>query len=214
MNIETEHSKEKLLADIEKLIAYGREEPTFEFLKLFCKTFRINYNWINEDKGYPFDIKYDYESPIDYLKDIKKLNPEKIYFIQNKSKTAETFIMLKFSDWYYMVGTKSWHMSNNVGATGKREIYDFYQLIKKLKDSKFSLKCQGIKLENREFYNILMGKSFPASCLTIENNNWWNDFTDITHYYPISDKYQEMYGKSFIEAQNIVKSEIKKLIYV
>ena len=28
MNIENEHSKEELLADIEKLIAYGREEPT------------------------------------------------------------------------------------------------------------------------------------------------------------------------------------------
>lgn len=28
MNIENEHSKEQLLADIEKLIAYGREEPT------------------------------------------------------------------------------------------------------------------------------------------------------------------------------------------
>ena len=28
MNTENEHSKEKLLADIEKLIAYGREEPT------------------------------------------------------------------------------------------------------------------------------------------------------------------------------------------
>lgn len=28
MNIENEQSKEKLLADIEKLIAYGREEPT------------------------------------------------------------------------------------------------------------------------------------------------------------------------------------------
>ena len=28
MNNENEHSKEKLLADIEKLIAYGRDEPT------------------------------------------------------------------------------------------------------------------------------------------------------------------------------------------
>lgn len=28
MNIENEHSKEKLLADIEKLISYGRDEPT------------------------------------------------------------------------------------------------------------------------------------------------------------------------------------------
>ena len=28
MNKENEHSKEKLLADIENLIAYGREEPT------------------------------------------------------------------------------------------------------------------------------------------------------------------------------------------
>lgn len=28
MNIENEQNKEKLLADIEKLIAYGRDEPT------------------------------------------------------------------------------------------------------------------------------------------------------------------------------------------
>ena len=28
MNTENEHSKEKLLVEIEKLIAYGREEPT------------------------------------------------------------------------------------------------------------------------------------------------------------------------------------------
>jgi len=28
MNIENKQSKEKLLADIEKLIAYGRDEPT------------------------------------------------------------------------------------------------------------------------------------------------------------------------------------------
>lgn len=28
MDTENKHSKEKLLADIEKLIAYGREEPT------------------------------------------------------------------------------------------------------------------------------------------------------------------------------------------
>ncbi len=28
MNKENEHSKEKLLADIEELISYGREEPT------------------------------------------------------------------------------------------------------------------------------------------------------------------------------------------
>ena len=28
MNKENEHSKEELLADIEKLISYGREEPT------------------------------------------------------------------------------------------------------------------------------------------------------------------------------------------
>ena len=28
MNTENEHSKEKLLAEIEKLISYGRDEPT------------------------------------------------------------------------------------------------------------------------------------------------------------------------------------------
>jgi len=157
-------------------IISGREEPTFEFIKTFCKTFRINYDWLNENKGYPFNIEYYYGSPMDYLKDIIELNPERIYFIQNKSETAETFIMLGFSDWYYMVGTKYWHISNNVGAGG--QIYDFYRLIKELKENMFSSKCMGLKLENKEFWNTLMGKSFPASCLIGEMGRrgdtlWW-----------------------------------------
>ncbi len=196
-------------------IISGRDEPTFEFIKNFCKTFRINYDWLNEHKGYPFNIEYNYGSPMDYLKDIIELNPERIYFIQNKSETAETFIMLGFSDWYYMVGTKYWHISNNVGAGGQSQIYDFYRLIKELNGNMFSSKCMGLKLDNKEFWNILMGKSFPASCLIGEmgrrgNNPWWDDFTDITHYYPISDRYEEIHGKSFIDAQNIVKYQIEK----
>jgi len=196
-------------------IISGRKEPTFEFIKNFCKTFRINYDWLNEGKGYPFYIEYNYFSPMDYLTDIIKLNPERIYFIQNKSETAETFIMLGFSEWYYMVGTITWHISNNVGASGQSQIYDLYRLIKELKENMFSSKCMGLKLESKEFYNILYGKSFPGSCLIGEmgrrgNNPWWDDFTDITHYYPIADRYEEMHGKSFIDAQNIVKLQIEK----
>ena len=199
---------------LDNIIA-GREEPTFEFIKSFCKTFRINYDWLIESKGYPFNIEYNYFSPMDYLKDIIELNPERIYFIQNKSETAETFIMLGFSEWYYMAGTKTWHISNNVGGSGQGQIYDLYKLIKELKENMFSSKCKGLKLESKEFYNILCGRSFPGSCLIGEmgwrgDNPWWDDFTDITHYYPITDRYEEMHGKSFIDAQNIVKYQIEK----
>lgn len=196
-------------------IVSGRKEPTFEFIKNFCKTFRINYEWLNENKGYPFSIDYNHNSPMDYLKDIVELNPERIYFIQKESDVAETFIMLGFSDWYYMVGTKYWHLSNHVGAGGQSQIYDLYRLIRALKENMFLSKCMGLKLESDEFNNIFYGKVFPGSCLIGEmgrrgDNPWWDDFTDIEHYYPISDRYEEMHGKSFIDAQNIVKNQIEK----
>lgn len=196
-------------------IVKGKDEPSFEFIKDFCNKFRINYDWLNEGKGEPFYTLYHNFSPLDYLDDIIKLNPEKIYFIQNKSEVAETFIMLGFSDWYYMVGTMTWHISNHVGASGQGQIYDLYRLIKSLKENMFYTKCHGLKLEKEEFYNILLGRKFPGSCLIGEMGRrgysyWWDDFTDITHYYPISDGYESMYGKSFIDAQNIVKFQIER----
>jgi transcriptional regulator with XRE-family HTH domain len=201
-------------SDLENIFL-GNEEPTFDFIKNFCKVFRINYDWLNEGKGNPFAIDYYYGSPLDYFDDIIKLNPERIFFIQKKSDVAETFIMLGFSDWYYIVCTKYWHISNHVGAGGQSQIYDFYLLIKKLKENLFSSKCFGLKLESEEFNNILYGKSFPGSCLIGDmglrtNHPWWDDFTDIEHYYPISDQYEEMHGKSFIDAQNIVKDQIER----
>lgn len=196
-------------------IMNGKEEPTFDFLRKFCETFRINYNWLNEGNGEPFYINYIYYSPIDYFEDIISLNPERIFFVQNKSEVAETFIMFGFSDWYYMVGTKFWHVSNHVGAGGQGQIYDLYLLIKKLKENLFEFKCFGLKLDKKEFWDVANGKVFPGSCLIGDmgirgNNPWWDDFTDITHYYPIADSYENMHGKSFIDAQNIVKYQIKK----
>lgn len=196
-------------------IVNGKEEPTFDFLKIFCETFRVNYDWLNEGKGEPFYTSYLYYSPMDYFEDIMSLNPERIYFIQNKSETAQTFIMFGFSDWYYMVGTKIWHVSNHVGASGQGQIYDLYLLIRKLKENLFESKCFGLKLDKKEFWDVASGKVFPGSCLIGDmglrgNNPWWDDFTDITHYYPIADSYESMYGKSFIDAQNIVKYQIEK----
>jgi hypothetical protein len=196
-------------------IVTGYTEPTFDFIKQFCHTFRINYDWLNEGKGNPFEVSYLYYSPMDYLEDIIKLNPERIYLIQNKSDVAETFIMLGFSDWYYMVCTKIWHISNHVGAGGQSQIYDLYRLIKELKSNMFYLKCYGLKLDSKEFFAIFYGKKFPGSCLVGEmgfrgNHPWWDDFIDIYHTFPIADDYLKLHGKSFIDAQEIVKQQIQK----
>lgn len=196
-------------------IVNGKVDPSFEFIKNFCDKFRINYQWLNESKGEPFRISYTSYSPMGYLDDILKLNPENIYFIQNNSEVSETFIMLGFSDWYYMVGTKIWHISSHVGHGGQGQIYDLYRLIKSLKENMFYTKCHGLKLEEDEFNAIINGRIFPGSCLIGNmgmrtNNPWWDDFTDINNQYIGSDEYERMYGKSFIDAQNIVKDQIKR----
>lgn len=194
------------ISSLEKY-ATGEEEPSFEFLEQFCEKFGINFKWMTEGISEPFynekDIRFD---PIDYYEEIKRLQPEKIYFIRCNSQISEFFIVLKLADWNYLICQNIWHLSNYVGSSGEAQLVKFYNLVNKLRDNGFYLKCSGRTLTHDEFNKLYQGKEFPANIINInqKESSWWDDFTDINHTYPIAKNYLEMYGQSFIDAQNKV----------
>lgn len=199
------------ISSLEKY-ATGEEEPSFEFLKQFCETFGVDYLWLIEGSRQPFyNDKYNRFDPIDYYADIEHLQPERIYFIRCDSEISEFFIILKLSDWNYQICHRIWHLSAHVGSTGRDQLVKFYMLVNKLRKNDFYCKCSGRTLADDKFNKLYSGQVFPAEIINFNqmDHPWWDDFTDINHVYPISKNYLKLYGQSFINAQQIVLTELK-----
>lgn len=199
------------ISSLEKY-SIGEEEPSFEFLEQFCETFGINYLWMTEGIEQPFNNnKYIRFYPINYYDDIECLQPEEIYFIRCESEISEFFIVLKLTDWKYIICNRIWHLSDHVGRTGSLQLVSFYNLINKLRNNGFYLKCFGRTLTPDKFEKLYCGQVFPAEIINFDrmDHPWWDDFTDINNDYPISKNYLKMYGQSFINAQRIVRTELE-----
>lgn len=187
----------------------GEIEPSFSFIEDFSKTFGVNKAWLTEGKEAPYSNEMPSQSdPMDYLPVIEESEPEAIYFVRENSDTAPAFIILKVSKWKYLVLDRTWHISDQVGAGGQRQLFSFYSLIKELRDKrKLHTSCWGITLNKEEFNSLLCGQSFPGKYLDsgFTEDPWWDDLTDIDHKYPIAENYEQWHGKSFIRAQEVIK---------
>lgn len=132
-------------------------------------------------------------------------------FLEQFCETSEFFIVLKLADWKYIICNRIWHLSDHVGRTGSLQLVSFYNLINKLRNNGFYLKCFGRTLTPDKFEKLYCGQVFPAEIINFDRMNepWWDDFTDINNVYPISKNYLKMYGQSFINAQSIVHTELE-----
>lgn len=187
----------------------GRDEPSFSFVEDFCRTFGVCKEWLVEGKGAPYSSDTPSRSdPMDYLTLIEEMAPESIYFVRENTDTAPAFILLKLSKWKYLILSRTWHISDVVGAGGQRQLYSFYCLIKELRDKRsLHTSCWGLTLDKVEFNSLLCGETFPGKYTDtgFSEDPWWDDLTDINHKYPIAESYEQWHGKSFIKAQEIIK---------
>jgi hypothetical protein len=193
----------------------GSREPSFKFIDIFCSTFGVNKDWLTEGKGNPFGgFEKTHYDPLDYLEDIKQIEPSGIYFVRSKSEVGEVFLVLKLADWKYKIINRVWHISDHVGAGGQSQIFGMYKLILTLQKSHFSNRCKGKILPENRFEDLLGGKIFPGSViyLSIYDSLWWDDFIDVYHKYLISSDYELWYGKGFTAAQSIVRWKLKEQV--
>ena len=186
----------------------GDENPPFPFVNHFSLQFGINYNWLISGERNPFsNDEVSESSPLNYIKRIIELVPHSIYFVMNKSIQAEAGIVLKIIENKYIIFPKTYNISSYVGNTGEEQIFNFYQLIKKIDEKHISFK-KGRILEEETFNSLFEEKIYPGFLDLLENNHWWDDFLDIEHKYPVATNYESWYGKEFIKAQEIVKRKM------
>lgn len=192
---------------------FGSEKPTFAFLDLFASVFGVNPEWLKFGEKSPYVHNlYFYPYPLESLGGIRALNPEKIFFIRDTSKYGRTGIILKISDFKYIIFFTTYHISSHVGGTGRLQIYSFYQLSLQLQrlDKDF-VKCISISLSDSEFNRLFSGKMFPGALLQLQNHiYWWDDFTDVNYKSDTVQSYRGSYGEEFIKAQEIVRDVLSE----
>jgi transcriptional regulator with XRE-family HTH domain len=189
----------------------GIEDPPLSFLHAFSEHFGVQEAWLLHDEQQPFHQPEPFELHASgYLPYIEQVNPEEIYFVRSTSERGECAIVLKHDAWRYHVLDSYWHVSSHVGGTGTTQLVSLYKLIKTFREKDLDLRCSGQVLDEQNFSKLIDGAVFPGALLSNRNQNhdWWAAFADLAHEFPSSVNYAAWYGRSFMDAQEIVRNAI------
>jgi hypothetical protein len=195
-------------SELESYLA-DTNEPTFDFVERFSSCFGGNSSWLKFGIGQPYKSTepFRYHYPRDYYHRIQELNPQYIFFVRSKDSLGKSTIALQMTEWRWVTLPDYWHISSQVGGTGKHLLYEFYRLSRKLQETEWKWKCFGRMVDRRTFEKLLSGELFPGSVLSLllplANNHGWDDFVDVHHTYAVAKNYHSMYGYEFVKAQMI-----------
>lgn len=186
----------------------GRAEAPKEFLKAYCNYYGIDYQWIRHGEKNPFELlSFHASRAIEYRDTILDLGTKSLFYIRSKSENGDSGIVLKLSEFKYIVLPSTFHISSHVGGEGRKQIVSFYELIKSLTSNFSFLHTFGLVLPEDEFNQLFSGRIYAGK--VFETNSlclhWWDDLLDVCHKLPIAKNYENMYGVEFIKAQNIIK---------
>ena len=207
------------VSDLEAIFL-GKHEPSFDFIDKFCNCFGVYKEWLIDGEITPYyNEDNQTRMPLDYFDEIKRLNPELVFLVMSNSSTRDTLIVLKFFDWQYKILCHTCAISDHVGGGGQAQIFSMYCLIKALENEGMFTRLRGRRLNEEDFRQLENGNIFPRGVLESGfgyAKYWWHDFTDVYHKSWIArseswiaDHYEELYGKGFLFAQEVVRYYLK-----
>lgn len=191
----------------------GDDDPPISLITQICDRFFVNKNWLLHGELHPFyqeqpQIFEAYEA----LPIIDKSQPQEIIFVRSVSRSGECTIVLKFDEWTYQTLNCYCHVSSRVGATGSAQLLSLYDLINRLSDITSNYFCTGRTLEFDDFDLLINGEKFPGYIIERKRKatQWWYDLLDIAYKKSQSSEYKKLYGKPFLDAQEIIRRQIVK----
>ncbi len=191
----------------------GIIEPDEMFSRRFANTFGINLSWLLDGKLEPYTPEGPVKTyPHEYWEYIMEIVPTNIYFVRAHDDVGETIILLKQGEWKYIRLDYTWNISGCVGGTGRSQIMSLYELILRfrsipLHQRRFFL--GGYLLKTESFDDIISGKIFPGTNISRKSqSSWWNELARAGDRYWQPDEYEAHYGRSFVEAQEIIREQL------
>lgn len=182
------------------------EEPSFAFIEKVSEYLGCNNKWLSIGHGNPFESELEYENnPYILLQYIADTNPSELYVLLSKEEYPNLSFVFRYNKVKFL-SNFSYPFSDYVGASGRRQIFNLYQLMRNLPSS---IIIKTIKIEKDIFDDIVLGKTFPGIVRRFNNLPlFWDDFLDLDHNVQPIEIYEKWYGKEFVICQKIVKSFI------
>ena len=128
----------------------GEHEAPFELLDQIADTFGVNPEWLKFGHGTePFKRAFHNEKLLELLKTVKA---EMVYFVRELDETGSATVFFKINKWKYEGIRHYWHVSDKVGATGERQLFELWQVLDKIE-------------KNSNLFRKLLWPGSTISCL-------------------------------------------------
>lgn len=201
---------------------FGEDEAPFSLLDRISEAFGLYPDWLKHGHyNGPFNLRSrslrEIHLPSHAGREnlsslVEKLKIKRIFFVRCLNETGHATIVLQISDWKYEGFYDDWHVSRHVGATGERQLFELWSLLKGIEhDRSLRLITMGCDLPDKVYSDLVSGNVFPGSILQNQDyySNWFDDFTDVKHEMPIAGDGYASYGEGFKQAQAKVRSIIE-----
>lgn len=201
----------------------GTVEPTFAFMETLAHRFHVDAEWLKHGShpGYPWvEHSCSYYNAVDVIEDLERLAPKEIFFARvshqgrnPEEDRGEAGLIIKWDSLTYQVFGQVLHVSGHVGGTGTGQLWTLCALTKEL-PNKHPWSVSGKVVSADLFHDIFDGKAWPGLIEKCAYSTWWDDLSDYTHSFPTvagpnGEGYARHYGKSFLDAQEVLRSHVK-----
>lgn len=197
-------------ADLEAVVE-GHASPTFAILDQFSARFAIDKEWLATGRGVPFRSPLEHQPlPESYLSSIDAESPTCVYVVRSNSDVGESFIVVQTDDMKAWRLPDVWHISDHVGGGGSRDLLSLYDLFRHWCSGAKQYSVLGRLVDPRLAKSVYDGKAYPGVVAYKPLSHWWDDLTDIEHKWTSRAGSRKAYGRSFVAAQDIIRTMLTR----
>lgn len=193
-------------------VLQGHAPPTFAFLDQFCDRFAVDKEWIGTGRGSPFlPVGENCYYPQDCARQLTESKPEVIYAVRSTSDEGHAFFVAESDPLRIWRIPGVWHVSSHVGGGGTSQMLSLYRLFKSWSSDRGGLHILGRHIPSKVAQGIFEGSVYPGVVARLPLSHWWDELTDLEYRWTTREESAKRYGRSFVEAQNIIRGELAQL---
>lgn len=199
-------------ADLD-LVFSGRSAATFQMIDQFCARFAVNKEWLTSGRYSPFTSPIErYVSPKDCFDLLEETQPKRVYLVRSTSEIGEAFVIVENDSLKFWLLPAIWHVSGHVGGGGAHDLLSLYKLFSLWSKARSTYQYQvlGREVESEVASAFFDGNAFPGMVENMQLSYWWDDLTDLEHKWTTRVRSRKAYGKSYIDAQDIIRKMLAR----
>lgn len=172
------------LADWRELeqISAGVSSANLPDLRKLAEGVGLNPDWLIHGRDEPFRLDDGLKDAQEQFNALVALKPRRIVFARSLDWPEDTVVAAQLDDIRWWVFSESHPTRPDVGATGRRQIFDFCCLVRRLYQ-KFWLtdtRLQGATISGDDYQRLINGRAHAGAILGCESNDhWWEDLAEM-----------------------------------